>query len=488
MGREVGMTRAHSDRRHGVLTLRLVLLGTLAPGCADCSQSVPTNCQSNSECPAGFTCSLPDQLCVRVADASRADGSLADGARLDGERPDSRIDAATDRSAVTDAATDAALDASGLDHPVEVQITGFGANPDPVEWGASTTLTFGTSSASACTIDGQLVCSGGHCNNVAVTGFLPRATHTYELICQGNGGPVGRELVVTVNCSSPVVRSGTIEPVMTHSALSALYGGLGGCFSIDGNLVIADSEDIYDLTLLDGLVSVSGDLRLYNNLWLASLDGLQSLQTVGRDLQIGEYNSSLAEHQGNTVLASIAALSGLRDIGGSFEIDDFQTGRASPLTSVDGLQELRHVGGFVLIQYHENLASLAALRRLTTVGNAAPGAYAHYFWLDDLPALTSLDGLQRLTFVGGDLGIRWCGQLTTLAPLHGVTHIGTNLDIEGNDNLIALDLDPACEFGGPSFVVADNSQLPTQLAADLAQAWTGGDTSAYSIDISGNAP
>jgi hypothetical protein len=43
--------------------------------------------------------------------------------------------------------------------------------------------------------------------------------------------------------------------------------------------------------------------------------------------------------------------------------------------------------------------------------------------------ILSLEGLEQITSVGGDLQIYYCGHITDFSGLHNITHIGGNLEI-----------------------------------------------------------
>ena len=96
---------------------------------------------------------------------------------------------------------------------------------------------------------------------------------------------------------------------------------LSGCTEITGNLIIDDST-LVNLTGLENLTSVGGNLEIIWNNLLTSLTGLDNLTSVGGNLTISVIH----------FLTSLSALSNLTGVGGDLYIYD------SPLlTSLSGI-------------------------------------------------------------------------------------------------------------------------------------------------------
>ena len=98
--------------------------------------------------------------------------------------------------------------------------------------------------------------------------------------------------------------------------------------------------------------------------------------------------------------ADLEALSGCTTVTGDLSIE------YSPLTSLEGLECLAHVGGRLDIKLNESL--------------------------------TSLIGLESVEYVGGDLGISVNRSLTSLAGFNNLESVGGRLDIEHNESLTSL--------------------------------------------------
>ncbi len=104
------------------------------------------------------------------------------------------------------------------------------------------------------------------------------------------------------------------------------------------------------------------------------------------------------------------------------------------ITNLSGLSMLTSIGGSLSIGYYENagnpnLTSLAGLNGLTYIGS--------YLLIINNLALTNLSGLNNLTYIGSDLNIS-NNTLSTLAGLQNLDSIGGSLGIERNYSLLSL--------------------------------------------------
>ena len=127
--------------------------------------------------------------------------------------------------------------------------------------------------------------------------------------------------------------------------------------------------------------------------------------------------------------ADLEALSGCTTVTGDLSIE------YSPLTSLEGLECLAHVGGRLDIKLNESLTSLA--------------------------------GLESVEYVGGDLGISVNRSLTSLAGLNNLKSVGGRLDISINRSLTSLAGLNNLESVGGNLVIWYNRKLCTNLAEAL---------------------
>jgi hypothetical protein len=180
-----------------------------------------------------------------------------------------------------------------------------------------------------------------------------------------------------------------------------------GCSEIEGSLNIG-GEDITNLEGLSVINSINGDLEIgflfhgwdYHNPLLESLNGLDNLTNVDGFVQIW-YNSSLSD---------LSGLEQLTEIGGKFEIF-----RNDNLISLAGLDNLETIGGYLGLMDNDNLISLAGFVNVSTIGE---GIYISY---ND--ALTGLEGLDNINAASID-----------------------NLLIRDNNSLSTCDVQSICNY------------------------------------------
>jgi hypothetical protein len=218
--------------------------------------------------------------------------------------------------------------------------------------------------------------------------------------------------------------------------------GLNVLTSIGGNLQIENNCGLTNLTGLEYLTFIGGDLKL-SNTCLTSLSGLNNLITLGQDLfcysawlltslnGLGNLNTI-----GRNLFISCSSISNftgvdnLTHIGGDLTIGNFYWGGNTSLTSLTGLESLTSISGSLTISSNDSLTDLAGLVNLSSIGNSLYIGWNH--------TLTNLTGFENLTSINGGLLISNNNSLTDLAGLVNLPSIGTSLLIEGNHNLIIL--------------------------------------------------
>ena len=187
-------------------------------------------------------------------------------------------------------------------------------------------------------------------------------------------------------------------------------------------LSITDAVNLISLNGLQNLTSVSGQLYIKNS-GLSNLQGLHNLASIGNtnDSSIG--NNLLLET--NSSLTSIAALSNLTYLGGlSLTVNHV-------LNSLTGLENIQsEIPGSVSINGGIVFSSMEALDGITSVGGN--------LMVKDCPSLVSLSGLDALTSVGGQLQITNNDALVSLVSLENVNSAG-DLLINANENLVSIE-------------------------------------------------
>ncbi|MCB0531544.1 MAG: VCBS repeat-containing protein [Saprospiraceae bacterium] len=198
------------------------------------------------------------------------------------------------------------------------------------------------------------------------------------------------------------------------------------CKEIQGNLIVYEISAngdpvIYDLSPLLGVHTVHGGVYIYRS-FLPNLHGLDSLRTIGGDLEI----------KGGYVLTSLEGLDNLQSIGGNLVIrqNESLTFQAK-LKNLHGLENLERVGGD-FIQQERNLLSLEGLDKLRIIGGNFDIQKGK---------LQSLLGLEALDTIGKSLVLANLPNLKSLSGLQNLHHAGLNLstdslpDLQGLENL-----------------------------------------------------
>ncbi len=220
------------------------------------------------------------------------------------------------------------------------------------------------------------------------------------------------------------------DPIANLSPLNAII-------TIHGNLIITNNENIETLTGLENLDSIYGELKVTDNSGLDNLSGLNALQYVGKQIHIVR-NDSLETLQGLEGLShlhdkiriianpSLISLLGLDSITQS---DDIISIRINPaLESLQGLNRIVRVRG-LHCDSNAVLTNVDALSNLIEVSDTLR--------LRVLPALTDLTGLSNLTTVGGNFNINGLPKLTSIQSLSSLVSVGRGLQIK-NTKLLLL--------------------------------------------------
>jgi len=214
-----------------------------------------------------------------------------------------------------------------------------------------------------------------------------------------------------------------------------------GCTDMPFSITIS-GPDISNLSGLNQLVSVGGNLNIGYNPSLTSLSGLAALTTVGGGFDI----------LGNPLITSLSGLSALTTIG------DYLTIYDNPfLVSLSGLNALTTVGGDLAIDSNTSLASLSALSALNSIGG--------YLTIYGNNSLVNLSGLDAITTVAS-CDISNNNSLTSLSALSALTSIIGNLNISGNNLLVDLSGLGALTTIGGGLIITNNSSLTSLTGLD----------------------
>jgi len=190
-------------------------------------------------------------------------------------------------------------------------------------------------------------------------------------------------------------------------------------------LVVTDNASLLSLEGLGGLIDIEGSVYLYNNDVLPDLRGLENLVGMASDLS----SASSVSVGPNAALASLDGLEGLQTS------NNFSIALNFELTNIEALSNLTTIG-VLNVQLNPKLESLTGLEGLTTIGDGQ-GAYDGFLWVDDNDSLTDLSGLDNITDMTGDFILRSNDNLVDLTALSGLTEV-RSLTVDNNDALTQL--------------------------------------------------
>ncbi|OUS31097.1 hypothetical protein A9Q99_04605 [Gammaproteobacteria bacterium 45_16_T64] len=226
-----------------------------------------------------------------------------------------------------------------------------------------------------------------------------------------------------------------------HNERLTSFDKLNNLLSVDGNLMVYKNNQITDLEGFNNLTVLGGDLYFQSNQNLESIDALKGLQRL-EGAAVFAWNEKLTDLAGlenvssvggrlsvtgSSSLESLGALSNIEFVGGNLEIRNNDL-----LTSLSGLESLLTVGEDLVIDGNEALLSLDSLENLSSVFGAT---------IRSNPMLTNLEGLNNLTEIPGNIMVEYHKSLQSLSALGMVDFVGGNLDVTHNyvlENLSGL--------------------------------------------------
>lgn len=222
-----------------------------------------------------------------------------------------------------------------------------------------------------------------------------------------------------------------------------------GCTRVTGDVLI-NEEQATDLSVLHCLERVDGSFMIWQGGKLTSVDGLDALHYVGRDLRISRMPpfSPL-----DNAITQIDGLSNLRAIGGSLSI------RLSKVSTLHGLRRLTAIGKSLELEEPRVLTDLSGLEDLQAIGKNLRIAVAQ----GGTPMSTSLVGLDLLETIGGSVEILGGVSYRSFGNvLPQVSCLGGGVYIPGpNENLETIDLMPSLRRIGGHVVLSGNPVLRT---------------------------
>jgi S-formylglutathione hydrolase FrmB len=217
----------------------------------------------------------------------------------------------------------------------------------------------------------------------------------------------------------------------TQEEIDNFQSNYPGCTEIEGGVWI-QGDDISNLDGLSPITEVGGILSIggtgATNPSLQSIEGLQNLVSVGSHLNIGTGSGNPC----HPLLTSLGGLENLISVGGNIVL----AGNTA-LQDLNGFVNLASLDGHLVIKNNDALMSLEGLEGLSAIGGNLE--------ICTNPSLESLEGLENVTTIEGSLFI---GNAATEAPgnatlmtldgLQALNSIGGNLSIFENDALASL--------------------------------------------------
>jgi len=206
------------------------------------------------------------------------------------------------------------------------------------------------------------------------------------------------------------------------------FSGLGKLVSVGDDVSIEMNQSLQNFCGLGHLESIGGSLKILGNHALVDLKGLENLHSVGKDIDIG------SDSEGNAMLSSLDGMQGLTTLPGYLRIQSNDR-----LLSLEGLDNLISIRGDLTISYNDSLLSLSGLGSLESI----EGSFA----IHSNQRLASLEALSSLADLGPSLFIQLNPSLVTLAGLDQIeaSTLGY-LNISLNNALSACDVAGICDY------------------------------------------
>ncbi|MFN0013179.1 MAG: hypothetical protein ACKVU2_01410 [Saprospiraceae bacterium] len=180
---------------------------------------------------------------------------------------------------------------------------------------------------------------------------------------------------------------------------------------LNGDLYIRNCPDLLNLNGLNELLSAHS-IYIQSGLNLQNLSGLDKLKTLSGNLEISFLDA----------ITEIGGLNKLETIGGYLQIRSNNN-----MQAINGFQALKSVGAHLVISQNPYLINFDAFERLQTVQDSLD--------ISENLRLKQVDGFDALESVGGSLLITVNPSLKQILPMDSLRTTGRNLVIGGNRQL-----------------------------------------------------
>ena len=198
--------------------------------------------------------------------------------------------------------------------------------------------------------------------------------------------------------------------------MDALRDTLAGKIIIDGNVTIGTDDiaqsDITDLTPLNSITHITGNLWIQQNGQLVNLNSLNDLQFIGGYFRIDN----------NEKLTTFGNFPALQSIGEYFIVTSNEK-----LTTFGNFPTLQSIGEYFRVESNDRLTTLGNFIALQSIGG--------YFRVESNEKLTILRDFPALDFIGEYFGLISNEKLTDLGNFPALMSIGigNNVNIPSSD-------------------------------------------------------
>ena len=204
---------------------------------------------------------------------------------------------------------------------------------------------------------------------------------------------------------------------------------LSGLTTVTGSLTITNNPNLTDLSALDNLVTVSGNLSIIST--DAQDLNFNSLQSVGGSLFI----------QGNVTLPEIAGFNSLTSVG------ELQIWNNNACQDISGFQALTVVNGDLILNNQLTMPGITGFGSISQiVGNLE---------IASTPMSGGFPIFGPSYSIGGTLIISNCNLISDISNLASISSVGGNLNLTSNASLADCCIVPDVPVGG-SYIISNN--------------------------------
>lgn len=213
--------------------------------------------------------------------------------------------------------------------------------------------------------------------------------------------------------------------------------GLSGLSAVGGFLSVYINDTLNNISSFSGITTVGGFLSISRNELLPSLNGLQGIESVGYYLGILR----------NPSLTDISALNNLQ-----FVEDEFVITLNDTLEIIDGFNQLTAAGDDLVIESNASLVQISGFNNLSDINRE--------LIIATNPMLQTINGFANVNNVGNIFQIRANVSLTNINGFNSLETVGSFFDISSNTQLSSIDAFNSLQATVGDLYIAYNNSLP----------------------------